>query len=127
MIFGAPPAALLGAHAGTFTGAMVGVGLLLAFLGFPEITPPRSLNQALQVFVGVLVGLRISRGSLAAGARTVLPATVLAALFLVSGVAALLSITGETDADLVRVAFTHLFRLSATIVVVPLLVTTMLA
>ncbi|WP_228282554.1 AbrB family transcriptional regulator [Rubrobacter tropicus] len=43
------------------------------------------------------------------------------------GMGTLLSITGETDADLVSVAFTHLFRLSATIVVVPLLVATMLA
>jgi uncharacterized membrane protein AbrB (regulator of aidB expression) len=38
----------------------------------------------------------------------------------------LLSIIGETDADIVRVAFTHLFRLSATIVVVPLLVAALL-
>lgn len=42
------------------------------------------------------------------------------------GMGILLSITGETDADLVRVAFTHLFRLSATIVVVPLLVAAIL-
>jgi uncharacterized membrane protein AbrB (regulator of aidB expression) len=33
----------------------------------------------------------------------------------------LLSVTGETDADLVAVAFTHLFRVIATIVIVPLL------
>ena len=38
------------------------------------------------------------------------------------GMGTLLSITGETDADLVTVAFTHLLRLSATIIVVPLLV-----
>ena len=43
------------------------------------------------------------------------------------GMGTLLSITGETDADLIKVAFTHLFRLSATIVVVPLLVATILA
>jgi uncharacterized membrane protein AbrB (regulator of aidB expression) len=37
------------------------------------------------------------------------------------GMGTLLSVTGETDADLVAVAFTHLFRVTATIVVVPLL------
>ena len=39
----------------------------------------------------------------------------------------LLSITGETDADLVKVAFIHLLRLSATIFVVPLLVAAFIA
>lgn len=92
----APAAAILGAFvghrlrvpAGSFTGAMVGVGLLLAVLGFPEVGTPRPLNQMLQILVGVLVGLRISRDSLASGARTLFPAAVLAAVFLLSGVAA---------------------------------------
>jgi uncharacterized membrane protein AbrB (regulator of aidB expression) len=35
----------------------------------------------------------------------------------------LLSMIGETDADLVTVAFTHLLRLSTTIVVVPVVAT----
>ena len=96
MVLGAPPAAILGAYAGdrlripagSFTGAMAGVGILLAFMGLPEIRTPPLLNQVLQVLVGVLVGLRISRESLASGARTVLPATALAALFLASSVIA---------------------------------------
>ena len=37
------------------------------------------------------------------------------------GMGTLLSVTGETDADLVSVAFVHLFRLFATILIVPLL------
>lgn len=67
---------------------MVGVGLLLAVLGFPEVGAPPPLNQMLQILVGVLVGLRISRDSLAAGTRTLFPAAVLAAVFLLSGLAA---------------------------------------
>ena len=39
------------------------------------------------------------------------------------GMGILLSIIGETDAYLVTVAFTHLLRLSTTIVVVPVLAT----
>jgi uncharacterized protein len=90
------PAAFLGAYlgfrlglpAGAFTGAMVGVGLLLAALGFPAVEAPALLGQSLQVMVGVLVGFRISRGSLSSGAGILLPATVLAVLFLASAVAA---------------------------------------
>lgn len=67
---------------------MVGVGILLGFLGFPDLRTPTPLNQMLQLLVGVLVGLKVSRDSLASGARTLFPATVLAAVFLVSGVAA---------------------------------------
>jgi uncharacterized membrane protein AbrB (regulator of aidB expression) len=37
------------------------------------------------------------------------------------GMGTLLSVTGETDADLVAVASTHLLRVIATVVVVPLL------
>lgn len=96
MIFAAPAAALLGAYAGhrlrvpagSFTGAMVGVGLLLAALGFPQVRTPPLFNQMLQVLVGVLVGLKISRDSVVSGTRTLFPAAVLAAVFIVSGVAA---------------------------------------
>lgn len=96
IIAAAPLAALLGAYlghrlgipAGAFTGAMVGVGLLLAVLGFPSVPTPALLGQSLQVMVGVLVGFRISRESLASGARTLPPAAVLAGLFLASAVAA---------------------------------------
>ena len=78
----------LGVPAGAFTGAMVGVGVFLAALGFPSVGAPDLLGQALQVMVGILVGFRISRPSLASGAKTLLPAAVLATLFLLSGVSA---------------------------------------
>ncbi|MDP8902070.1 MAG: AbrB family transcriptional regulator, partial [Actinomycetota bacterium] len=77
----------IGIPAGAFTGAMVAVGLMLATLGFPSVPAPDLLGQALQVMVGVLVGFRISRDSLASGARTLLPAVTIAALFLASAVA----------------------------------------
>ena len=67
---------------------MVGVGVLLGLLGFPELRTPPLLNHMLQLLVGILVGLKVSRDSLASGARTLFPATVLAVVFLVSGVAA---------------------------------------
>ena len=101
IIAAAPLAGLIGAYlghrlgipAGAFTGAMAGVGLLLAFFGFPSVPTPDLLGQVLQVMVGVLVGFRISRDSLSSGARTLLPATVLAAVFLAcAGVAAAMAV-----------------------------------
>ena len=113
MVFAAPLAAVLGAYAGhrlrlpagSFTGAMAGVGLLLAALGFPKIETPPALNQMLQIMVGVLVGLRISRDSLAAGARTLFPAAVLAAVFLLSGAAAAAAAVGLTGMSPVTALF----------------------
>lgn len=74
--------------AGLFTGAMVGVGAWLVVLGLPEVRTPLFLNQALQVAVGVVVGLRVSADALRTGARSLVPAAVLALLFVLSGIAA---------------------------------------
>jgi uncharacterized protein len=73
---------------GAFTGAMVGVGTALGFLGFPKVSVPPLAGQSLQVMVGVIVGLRITGESLRSGARSLLPAVVVAAIFLASGLAA---------------------------------------
>lgn len=67
---------------------MVGVGTGLGFLGFPKVTVPPVAGQSLQVMVGVIVGLRITSESLRSGARSLLPAAVVAAIFLTSGLAA---------------------------------------
>lgn len=80
-------------------GAMVGVGAAIGLLGFPEIPPPPLAGQALQVMVGVIVGLRITGDSLRSGARALLPAAILAVVFLSSGVLAAIaavSLTGMT-------------------------------
>jgi len=87
------------APAGVFTGALFGVGAALALLGFPELSPPPLAGQALQVMVGVIVGLRITRDAIRSEARTLLPATILAGVFLASGLAAAVaavSLTGMT-------------------------------
>ena len=85
--------------AGPFVGALTGVGIALALLGFPDLSPPPLAGQALQVMVGVIVGLRITRDSLRSGARALLPAAAVAGAFLASGVAAAIvavSMTGMT-------------------------------
>ncbi len=100
-LFGAFLGQRLRLPAGAFMGALVGVGAALGLFGFPDISPPPLVGQALQVMVGVIVGLRITRDSVLSGARTLLPATVLAAVFLTSGVAAAgaaVSLTGMAPA-----------------------------
>jgi hypothetical protein len=85
--------------AGAFMGALFGVGTALGLFGFPEVSPPPLAGQALQVMVGVIVGLRVTRDAMRSGARTLLPATVLAGVFLASGFAAAVaavSFTGMT-------------------------------
>ncbi len=91
--------------AGAFMGALVGVGAALGLLGFPEISPPPLAGEALQVMVGVIVGLRITRDSVLSGARTLLPATVLATVFLASGVAAAAAAVSLTGMDPVTALF----------------------
>ena len=105
VVLGAFVGLRIGVPAGAFTGAMVAVGLMLAVLGFPSVPVPDLLGQALQVMVGVLVGFRISRDSLASGAKTLLPATVLAALFLASAVAVAAVVVGLTGVSPVTALF----------------------
>lgn len=72
---------------------MAGVGSGLAVLNFPPVAPPQVVNQLLQVAIGLFVGLRITRNSLASGVRSLAPALLLATLMLAAGVlAALLSV-----------------------------------
>lgn len=136
--------------AGGVLGSLLGAGLARASVRGP--VPERGFDLIVQVSGGGIIGLGLSAeffGTLVqlAGAALLINAAqmlvwVLTAYLLMKafrfdtetatfaaapgGMGTLLSITGETDADLVRVAFTHLFRLSATIVVVPLLVSTVL-
>lgn len=77
--------------AGAFTGAFVGVGCALGLYGFPRIDLPDFFGWAIQVLVGVIVGLRVSRDSLSSGAKALFPAATLTALFLASSLVAALS------------------------------------
>lgn len=72
---------------------MAGVGSGLAVLNFPPVAPPQTVNQLLQVAIGLFVGLRITRSSLGSSVRSLVPALLLAVLMLLAGVlAALLSV-----------------------------------
>ncbi len=85
--------------AGAFIGALVGVGAALGLFGFPQVSPPPLAGQALQVMVGVIVGLRVTREAMRSGAQTLFPAAVLGGIFLASGFAAAVaavSLTGMT-------------------------------
>ena len=75
---------------------MIGVGTALGFLGFPKVSVTPVAGQSLQVMVGVIVGLRITAESLRSGARALLPAVVVAAIFLASGLAAAMAAVSLT-------------------------------
>lgn len=79
--------------AGTFIGALLGVGLALGLFGFPELATPDIAGWIVQILVGILVGLRMTKDSLASGTRAFAPASFLALLFLASsGLAALAAV-----------------------------------
>jgi uncharacterized membrane protein AbrB (regulator of aidB expression) len=131
--------------AGGVVGSLLGAGL--ARLCVDGVVPERGFNVLVQAAGGGIIGLGLSAEFFAtllqlAGVAVIVNATQMlawaaAVLLLVNvfhfdrttatfaaapgGMGTLLSVTGETDADLVAVAFTHLFRVIATIVVVPLL------
>lgn len=85
--------------AGPLTGGILGVGTVLAIIGFPELRPPSELGQLLQVLVGVLVGIRLDRRSVALLPRYLLPATLVAASFVVAGFFSSLYLTATTTLD----------------------------
>jgi uncharacterized membrane protein AbrB (regulator of aidB expression) len=129
--------------AGGVVGALVGAGVVRAVTAGP--VPEQWFSSLVQVLSGVIIGLGLSAQffealTQLAGAAVLVNLTqmvvwILAGYLLVwlfgfdsrtgtfasapGGMGILLSIIGETDADLVTVAFTHLLRLSTTIVVVP--------
>lgn len=89
----------LGLPAGPLTGGILGVGMVLAIIGFPDLTVPPQLGQLLQVLVGILVGLRLDRRSAALLPRHLLPATLLAVSFVAAGVLSSLYLTATTTLD----------------------------
>ena len=103
------------------SGGIIGLGLTTRFFEtLAQLAVAAVVINLIQMLVWALAGYLLVR-VFGFGSRT---ATFASAP---GGMGTLLSITGETDADLVTVAFTHLLRLSATIIVVPLLVTTLFA
>ena len=132
-------------------GAMIGAGVTR--LSRPGPVPERSFSVLVQGLSGGIIGLGLSArffetlvqlADATAVVNLVQMLVWLVAGYLLvrvfgfdprtasfasapGGMGTLLSITGETDADLVKVAFIHLLRLSATIFVVPLLVAAFIA
>ena len=98
-LFGALVGRRLGVPAGVLTGTIVGVGVAQAVLGFPEVPAMPGLNQSLQVLVGIMVGLRITRTSVRSGVQALVPATLLTAAFIASSVGAALAVISLTGVD----------------------------
>ena len=139
--------ALTALPAGGVIGALLG-SAVARFL-IPGDLPERYFDALVQVYGGAVIGLGLSAEffrTLAqlAGAAVVINSIqmlvwMVAGYLLVrafrfdprtaafaaapGGMGTIIALTGETDADLVTVAFTHLFRLIATIMVVPLVAT----
>lgn len=111
LIFGAAGALLghrLAVPAGALIGTLVAVGAVsigVELLGLPQLPVPASLRWLLQIMLGMMVGLRMDRDSLRAGARALLPAALIAAILVSSTLVAALVVAPLTSADLVTTLF----------------------
>lgn len=81
------------------TGGILGVGLALAVMGFPDLVPAPWLGQVLQVLVGILAGMRLDRGSIAMLPRYLLPAVCVAVAFVAAGVGSSFYLSASTSLD----------------------------
>ena len=95
--------------AGVLVGTIVGIGGAVVLLGSPPVSPSQDIKRLLQIPAGLIVGLRISRDSLRAGGRVILPA------FLLTGVIVLVSLVSA----LATVRFTGLDPTTALFAAVP--------
>ncbi len=91
--------------AGGLAGAIAGVGIGNALLGFPLEEAPPGASQLLQILVGILVGLRVSRSSLRLGVRALVPASLLAVALIVAGLLSALLAANLTSIDLLTAMF----------------------
>lgn len=71
----------------------------------PQLPVPSGIRQLLQIARGVMVGLRIDRDSLRAGAHALIPASLLAAILILITIVAALAVAPLTSADLVTILF----------------------
>jgi uncharacterized protein len=112
VVFGAAGAFLgnrLPVPAGVLVGTLVGVGsgsaLSNVLLGLPQPPIPTWVNGLLQISLGMFVGLRMSKDSLRAGGRALVPASLLAVLVISTAVASALIVVPLTHLDVVTVLF----------------------
>jgi membrane AbrB-like protein len=104
-LLGAPICRRLGLPAGVLVGTAAGVAVGHAALGFPPLPSLPGGNSLLQLVVGVLVGSRFTRNSISAGVRSLLPASLLAAVLLLSGVLLALFVAQTMPVDLLTALF----------------------
>jgi uncharacterized protein len=82
---------------------VVGGGGVL--LGLPQVPTPPGTNELLQISLGMLVGLRMSRDGLRSGAHALLPAALVTTIIIPTGIATALIAASLTSVDAVTAIF----------------------
>lgn len=82
---------------------MVGGGGVL--LELPQVPTPPGTNELLQISLGMLVGLRMSRDGLRSGAHALLPAALVTTIIISTGIATALIAASLTSVDAVTAIF----------------------
>jgi len=94
--------------AGVLLGTLVGVGAVSVggvLLGLPQLPLPPGTRGVLQVMLGMMVGLRMSKESLRAGAHALAPASLIAAVMIPTAFVCALIAAPLTSIDLVTALF----------------------
>jgi membrane AbrB-like protein len=91
--------------AGVLIGAIAGVGTANLAIGDSSAGAPPEANQLLQILVGILVGSRVSRDSLAPGARALVPAFLLSLIIISLSVASAIAAASLNSLDLLTAIF----------------------
>ena len=94
--------------AGVLLGTLVGVGAVSVggvLLGLPQLPLPPGTRRLLQVMLGMMVGLRMSKESLRSGGRALAPASLLTAVAISTAIVCALVAAPLTSIDLVTAIF----------------------
>lgn len=112
LVFGAAGASLghrLPVPAGVLVGTLTGVGVAAgggsALLGLPQLSVPLWVNGLLQILLGMMVGFRMTRDSLRSGTHALAPATLLAAVLILTSVVSALIAAPLASLDVVTALF----------------------
>lgn len=90
---------------GTLAGVGVAAGGGSAFLGLPQLSVPSWMNGLLQILLGVMVGFRMTRDSLRSGVHALAPATLLAAVLILTSVVSALIVAPLASLDVATALF----------------------
>ncbi len=90
---------------GTLAGVGVAAGSGTALLGLPQLSVPSWVNGLLQILLGMMVGFRITRDSLRSGAHALAPATLLAAVLILTSVVSALIAAPLASLDVATALF----------------------